>query len=458
METEAKDSKFPSHSLSPSHSLLKRRIHRKSPMVKLETLPEGSSLPRKRKTSSLSLLYPPPRPPLAILPKIEFDDFKLRGEIPAKEKHCKCKQSSCVKMYCLCFASGKYCDGCSCSNCQNTFENEEVRQASIGLILQRNQKAFRTMVVSSPECSQDSENGRKNALILVRYIGCCCKRSRCIQGYCECYRANIICSKNCKCKNCKNSRAYEEISSKESKKFEGHENFLDSHKKEQLDCMLPQSWPQIFREAAQGPLNFRFRSLLAEIIQLQNLMEFCELLIVTSKAVNSLSDKGNPLNLENLSHEQIVNSSSAQMESQDERSENQGSKQDNNASLAQIDVRCQDSTSNAIILTERPRSPETLHLMRNEKDMSLYPDASSDVALNQGCYLDVYIEQEKVVLVKLRDFLNSLITSGKAKDSELLAGAKKANGREKFYPQFCVLESEMEKHEEVVQSLQHKTW
>ena len=51
-----------------------------------------------------------------------------------------------------------------------------------------------------------------------------------------------------------------------------------------------------------------------------------------------------------------------------------------------------------------------------------------------------------------------IFVSNKIADSELLAGAKKANGREKFYPQICVLESEMEKHEEVVRSLQHKTW
>jgi hypothetical protein len=29
------------------------------------------------------------------------------------KKHCNCKNSRCLKLYCECFASGRYCDGCA---------------------------------------------------------------------------------------------------------------------------------------------------------------------------------------------------------------------------------------------------------------------------------------------------------------------------------------------------------
>lgn len=34
--------------------------------------------------------------------------------------------------------------------------------------------------------------------------GCKCKRNKCLKKYCECFRATILCSDNCKCINCKN--------------------------------------------------------------------------------------------------------------------------------------------------------------------------------------------------------------------------------------------------------------
>ena len=43
---------------------------------------------------------------------------------PSKCSGCNCEWSMCLKMYCQCFAEGKYCQGCNCQNCQNTVHNK----------------------------------------------------------------------------------------------------------------------------------------------------------------------------------------------------------------------------------------------------------------------------------------------------------------------------------------------
>ena len=58
--------------------------------------------------------------------------YELQGRVPgprglkqAEMNGCQCTKSKCLKLYCACFAKGKYCAGdCKCQNCHNLKSNK----------------------------------------------------------------------------------------------------------------------------------------------------------------------------------------------------------------------------------------------------------------------------------------------------------------------------------------------
>ncbi|GAB4854122.1 hypothetical protein Ancab_022704 [Ancistrocladus abbreviatus] len=123
-------------------------------------------------------------------------------------KHCNCKRSRCLKLYCDCFAAGLYCaESCACQRCLNRHEYEDAVLEARECIESKNPLAFAPNVVqcvtNSP--ANNVESGHRAPISSLKHKkGCNCRMSMCLQKYCECYQANVGCSDDCRCEDCRN--------------------------------------------------------------------------------------------------------------------------------------------------------------------------------------------------------------------------------------------------------------
>ncbi|KAJ0090226.1 hypothetical protein Patl1_13271 [Pistacia atlantica] len=393
----------------------------------------------------------------------------VKESTPKKQKQCNCKHSRCLKLYCECFASGIYCDGCNCVNCHNNVENEAARREAVDATLERNPNAFRPKIASSPHGTRDTREETGEVLMLGKHNkGCHCKKSGCLKKYCECFQANILCSENCKCMDCKNFEGSEErqalfhgdhannmtyiqqaanaaitgaigssgyASPPVAKKRKGQDLFFGSTAKDpsihrlghfqqanhiRASVSSTLSSVPVTRSgstAAMGPSKFTYRSLLADIIQPQDLKELCSVLVVVSEeAAKTLADQRNAT--EKQAEDQTSTSFAASTQERiktEKDSDVERTVTDDCSSANQADkVGPEDSNSDG---ADMPKGRPML--------AGHGCNTSSQLSYGQGI-TEVYAEQERIVLMKFRDCLNRLITFGEIKGKTDLGSQKDA--------------------------------
>lgn len=89
---------------------------------------------------------------------------------------CNCSKTGCNRLYCECYANGRFCSNCNCVNCQN-------------------KPPMNCVTNKRPEPVKPQKEA----------ITCTCTKSGCNKKYCECFKNGVKCNGDCRCVGCNNS-------------------------------------------------------------------------------------------------------------------------------------------------------------------------------------------------------------------------------------------------------------
>jgi len=114
-----------------------------------------------------------------------INNISIQKQSGTKKITCKCRNSKCLKDYCDCFQAGVFCTDCYCCDCKNVPEN-----------IQNINK------IKKIKNNANTNNNTNNST--TGFVFCKCTNSQCQKKYCECFKANVKCTSECRCIKCLN--------------------------------------------------------------------------------------------------------------------------------------------------------------------------------------------------------------------------------------------------------------